>query len=345
MPEDFDHVVQELHLLPASVLIAEHRGKQHWFRKPLKLCVFVMLMRWTTRTWADMERELGISQNELCEIYTVTRGLISVHYGPLVVNFDIVYMRDHVSDWADILLTHGCTANVIGSTDGKGWHWSRPGKGMAAQELAEKIRRLNVDGFTVNMIQEAFYNGHFKAHGAKVQHVVLANGMVHAFPYSIREHDSKMYFKSPIEWQMGLIQHDDGQPLVLLADQAYAKQKHILPTVGRVSLAAMSADNRQRALDTNVRNAPFRATSEDTFSKHVALWPHADMPKKHRIFVNGQVHYHDCLSTWNVQTLFTNFHTCLYGSQVTGKFQIDPPSVAEYLHNINTGQLYAAQVQ
>jgi hypothetical protein len=40
---------------------------------------------------------------------------------------------------------------------------------------------------------------------------------------------------------------------------------------------------------------------------------------------------------WCCQVLFQNLHTCLYGAQSSAVFHIDPPTVQQYLHNINHG--------
>jgi len=43
-----------------------------------------------------------------------------------------------------------------------------------------------------------------------------------------------------------------------------------------------------------------------------------------------------------VMTLFLNLKTCCYGNQVTCLFAgISTPSMAEYMHNANTGTLLA----
>jgi hypothetical protein len=42
----------------------------------------------------------------------------------------------------------------------------------------------------VNLMQRAFYNGHYKYHGTKVQHVVQADGIAYSFTCPIRNHDA-----------------------------------------------------------------------------------------------------------------------------------------------------------
>lgn len=211
---------------------------------------------------------------------------------------------------------------------------------MAAEDFAAEVRRITGEGFTVNQIQQAFYNGHYKKHGAKIQHVILANGIVHAFPFSIREHDSRGYYKSPIEWQMQCLKHTDGSPLKLGTDQAYAESESLVPVIGRRTLNAMSPTNRDAALARNEAIKLYRLQSENSFDKQIRLFPHADDHTKHRLFHDGQMDWDGATSAWMIQTLFCNIHTCLYGSQVTGCFKINPPTVAEYLENCNRGYIY-----
>jgi hypothetical protein len=60
---------------------------------------------------------------------------------------------------------------------------SRPGKGQAVRELCAAS---GTDDF--NLMQHAYYNGHYKYHWAKVQHVFQADGMVYSFTCPIRSH-------------------------------------------------------------------------------------------------------------------------------------------------------------
>ena len=38
-----------------------------------------------------------------------------------------------------------------------------------------------------------------------------------------------------------------------------------------------------------------------------------------------------------MMVIFTNLHTCCYGSQTAALFEIDPPTPEEYLHAANNG--------
>ena len=45
------------------------------------------------------------------------------------------------------------------------------------------------------------------------------------------------------------------------------------------------------------------------------------------------------LTRARAQVLFSNLHTCCYGSQTTGVFGVAPPTMAEYLYSVNNGLL------
>ena len=61
-------------------------------------------------------------------------------------------------------------------TDGKPWKLAKPGTGDAAAALVRAA-----GGDEVNMVQQAFFNGHYGSAGAKVQHVLQADGMCYSF--------------------------------------------------------------------------------------------------------------------------------------------------------------------
>jgi hypothetical protein len=79
----------------------------------------------------------------------------------------------------------GTDRNVILFTDGKLWKMSCPGRGRAVREIC-----LALGAADVNLMQRAFYNGHYKYHGGKVQHVLQADGIVYSFTCPIHNHDA-----------------------------------------------------------------------------------------------------------------------------------------------------------
>ncbi len=79
----------------------------------------------------------------------------------------------------------GCDPSVTFFTDGKPWRISRPSRGKAVQDICAAAGNADI-----NLMQRALYNGHYKSHGGKVQHVLQADGMAHSFTCPIRNHDA-----------------------------------------------------------------------------------------------------------------------------------------------------------
>jgi hypothetical protein len=74
-------------------------------------------------------------------------------------------------------------------------------------------------------------------------------------------------------WQLGLMMHDNGQPLRTCSDSAYAASSFMMPSATQAALNAMAPAVRAAAVAQNMANKDFRMMIEDTFKKHVALWP------------------------------------------------------------------------
>ena len=69
-----------------------------------------------------------------------------------------------------------------------------------------------------------------------------------------------------------------------------------------------------------------RVSIEHVFGIVVSLWAYVDFSKKQNLsWTNPATAY------LNAQFL-TNCHNCMYGNQVSNCFQIDPPTLHEYIH-------------
>ncbi len=91
-----------------------------------------------------------------------------------------------------------CTIVSNFFADGKPWRMSHPGKGQAVRELCTAA---GTDDF--NLMQHAYYNGHYKYHRAKVQHVLQADGMV----YCLRVQSGIMmpWYYEVLPWLLSLV--------------------------------------------------------------------------------------------------------------------------------------------
>ena len=331
--EDFMRICDLLTLLPAMITTP------HRVRASKELAVYILLRRWVCPdTWYHIEKEMRTHKSTLIAIYETCCLLVSEAYRKVVTHFDFLRIQPLLGMWAQTLSDLGCSLDtVVGFCDGKADRCCMPshGDGAAALALACGL------GYTVNLIQQAFYNGYYGFHGLKVQHLILGDSMVYCFAIdTIRRHDAAMFTQSSMPAQLSLLFCDhplNTTPALVHTDQAYPSTANIHPKATTGSLNAMTPANRARreALDANL--ALFRLSIENSFSKHVTLFPYANCFTKKRLFQGGQCRVDVAMDTWWCQVFFLNLHTCLYGSQSSGMFTIEPPSPAEYLRNINAG--------
>lgn len=75
----------------------------------------------------------------------------------------------------------------------------------------------------------------------------------------------------------------------------------------------------------NADMSPLRVSVEWGFGKIVALWPFLDYRKKHMVLLSPVGLY------FPVANVLTNMHTCLYGSIISNKFGMEPPTLAAYM--------------
>jgi len=96
-----------------------------------------------------------------------------LHYRKVVQVLDYRSIIPLLESWSDDMVHfNGCSQDVLFFTDGKPWKLSRPGHGDAAAALVRAT-----GGDDINLVQQAYYNGHYGFAGDKVQHVLQADGM------------------------------------------------------------------------------------------------------------------------------------------------------------------------
>ncbi len=80
----------------------------------------------------------------------------------------------------------------------------------------------------INLMQHAYYNGHYKYHGAKVEHVLQADGMVYTFTCPIRNHDALVLHNSAMHEMLCAlyINGDPNRPVHVVTDKAYGRNDH-----------------------------------------------------------------------------------------------------------------------
>jgi hypothetical protein len=116
------------------------------------------------------------------------------------------------------------------------WRMSRPGKGHAVREICEAAGAQDV-----NLMQCAFYYGHYKYHGEKIQHVLQAYVMAHRFTCPICNHDALVLRNSSMFLMLSAlyIDGDRNHPPVTVTDKAYGRTNHFRPLHTEAELRMM----------------------------------------------------------------------------------------------------------
>lgn len=169
--------------------------------------------------------------------------------------------------------------------------------------------------------QRVVFNGHKRVHALKFQSVVAPNGLVANMfgPIEGVRHDAGLLRESGLLG--GLRQHmtsPTGVSYPVYGDPAYPLSPYIItPYRG----AAVNANENR----FNKRMSAVRICVEWTFGKIIALFAFLDYKK------NLKLHLQPVGKYYLVATLLTNCHTCFYGSQTSQFFNIEPPTVHEYI--------------
>jgi hypothetical protein len=171
----------------------------------------------------------------------------------------------------------------------------------------------------VRNIQEEVYSGHKRVHCLKWQGVVMPNGIISDLngPFSGRRHDSYLMTESQLNGRLANAQAGNASQYKAFGDKAYAILSHVSRGWQGVGLTA-----RQQA--DNKHMSACRIAIEWAFGNVLNLWAFVDYKKNQKLFQQPVAKLYLCAA------LLTNFHTCLYGSQVAEHFNVSPPTLEEY---------------
>ena len=335
-PEQFEEVLSEVTKVNDPIICRRTRC-----RASLKLALFVLLRRWAKPdTWDDVRR--CVRRKRTWCMLVCEEVFKQLRDGCQLCVRVLDYRRltgDLLELWSDTIHNYtGAERDVLYLADGKPWRLSRPGKGEAAQHFARAAGSNDV-----NLVQQAHYNGHYGFHGAKVQHVLQADGMTHSFTCSIRRHDSVVMLQSDMLLMISILRvgDDPNRPAILVTDKAYGRSEFLHPLHTEAELAAMDPPERIEAQQQDECNRKPRLAVEDSFKDQLVKFSHVDFFKTHRVLQDGKSNWDYVRDLWDMQVFFYNLFTCAqnHGSQVTGALGVEPPSVAEYLCSANNNLL------
>jgi hypothetical protein len=140
-------------------------------------------------------------------------------------------------------------------------------------------------------------------------------------PFTGRRHDAELYRVS--ELLASLEEHfntTNNDPYAVYADLAFPLSPHLQKPIGGAVLDDLE-------LEFNTLMSSLRISIEWSFEKVTNLF-------KALNFVVVQRSLEIPVAKWyQVATLLSNCHTCLYSSQTSDYFDVTPPSLEEYLHD------------
>lgn len=171
--------------------------------------------------------------------------------------------------------------------------------------------------------QELDYNGHHRVHALKYQAVTTPDGIiVHlAGPYQGRHHDVTLYRASGLEQALYRWAKDsNGNQMYIYGDPAYT-----ISPVLQVPYPKVGITPRQEAFNESMSRV--RVAVEWSFGHTLQYFAFSDFKKSQRSLLSS-VHLH-----YIVSVIFANIHSCIIGTNASvGRFQVEPPTLAEYLH-------------
>ena len=170
-------------------------------------------------------------------------------------------------------------------------------------------------------MQRVVYNGHKRIHALKFQSIAAPNGLVaHMYgPVEGRRHDSGMLADSAVYQQLQQFSYaPNGTPLCIYGDLAYPLRPQLQAPFKNAQL-----NPQQRAYNKAMSKA--RIGVEWVFGDIVNLFKFLDFKKNLKLGLSavGKMYL--------VCVILMNLHTCMYGSMASSYFNIDPPTVHEYL--------------
>ncbi|XP_075751972.1 uncharacterized protein LOC142817905 [Rhipicephalus microplus] len=169
--------------------------------------------------------------------------------------------------------------------------------------------------------QKRFFSGHKRFHALKYQSIMCPNGIICQLngPYVGSRHDAGILRKSNTYRKLEKLAK--GHSFCLYGDPAYPLRPLLLkPYGGNVTV-------QQRAF--NKRMSSVRQAVEWGFGKIAGLFAFLDFRK------NQRLKRQNVSRMYKVGTILANCHTCMYSSQVSQHFQVEPPQLEEYLRPKN----------
>jgi hypothetical protein len=222
--------------------------------------------------------------------------LFAVTYRKCVRVLDYCRITPKLEEWGQQMSLHcGCDENIFFFMDGKPWKMCRPGRGRAVRQICEAAGCGDV-----NLMQRAFYNGHYKYHGGKVQHVLQADGIAHSFTCPLHNHDALVLRNSSMILMLStvFIGGDRNRPALTATNEAYGRTDHFKP-IHTAELHMMTPNERAVAVEFDKKHKKPRMAVEYSFNQQVNKFRHTDDYRRHWMTQNGTSNWQRLHCLWD----------------------------------------------
>ena len=277
-----------------------HSASQTKWSQIEAICVVLRRLAYPNRLH-DIIPTFGRSKTELSQIFNVTCRFIYDNHGHLLTDFNQRWLEPaSLRRFTEAVSAKGSALdNCWGFIDGTLRAMCRPG----------------VD-------QEENYNGHKRVHGLKYQSIIAPNGLIANMygPFVGRRHDSAMLEASNVRMDLQNLQDDNGRLVCIYGDPAYPLSPELMAPFPTVNL-------QQEEAHFNYQMSRVRQSVEWGFKKIISQFAILDYKK------NLKLHLQPVALYYLVGTIMTNCHTCMYGSEVSEFFDVQPPTLEQYVHN------------
>jgi hypothetical protein len=165
----------------------------------------------------------------------------------------------------------------------------------------------------------ASYSGYKRTHGQHYQNVIAPDGLSVSMigPFLGSRNDIMLYHESYMDALIRPIVVQPGGYFQLFGDKAYRSEDLVMSPFHPPINAAQEAYNRYMS--------SLRVAVEHGFGTVTKYWSFTDLKRVQRVGLQPTAAYYYCM------TLFTNLHICMHGNQVSDKFDLQPPSITEYI--------------
>jgi nuclease HARBI1 len=174
------------------------------------------------------------------------------------------------------------------------------------------------------MNQRSMYNGHDKIYCIKVQSFIGPDGMYMDIPLPFSTgctHDSLILTASRLNQRLADLQQGRRVQYVYYGDKGYP----IETSHGRGAFRRTVWMTPEQRLENRVMKVPRGMAAEVGFSKPAGIMSQSDYHKQNKLRKSNITHI------YLVSCILCNIHSCMYGNSISEYFNIETPSLEDYL--------------